>query len=108
MSAQCAEVLKRAGNFHTAAYILTLPRDTPRFTAQEIRNTLIQQAKVNLSLQYIQFEVCKRRNDYHDVRSRAVIYPSIQSETEHIDSNRINRATLNYTTNLVPQLNSCN
>ncbi len=67
MSAQCAEILRQAGNFHAAAYILSLPRDTPHFTAQEIRNTLIQQAKVNLSPYYTQLEIGKRRNDGYGV-----------------------------------------
>lgn len=67
MSARCAKMLKQSGNSHAAAYVLSLPRDTPRFTAQEIRNTLIQQAKIDLSPQYIQFEVCKRRNDNYNV-----------------------------------------
>jgi hypothetical protein len=63
MCPQWAEVLRQSGNSSAAAYILSLPRDTLRFTAREIRNTVIQQAKVNLSPQYTQIEVCKRRSD---------------------------------------------
>ncbi|WP_404790394.1 hypothetical protein [Altericista sp. CCNU0014] len=79
MSVQCAEILKQSGNPHAAAYILSLPRDTPRFTAQEIRNTLIQQAKFNLSPQYIQLEVLKRRNDgYGMLCAQLSAYPLSQ------------------------------
>jgi hypothetical protein len=63
MSPYWAELLRQSDNPRAAAHILSLPHDTPRFTAQEIRNTLIQQAKVNLSPQYLQIEVNKRRND---------------------------------------------
>jgi hypothetical protein len=64
----CAEILELSGNPHAAAYILSLPRDNVRFTAQHIRNTLRQQVNVNCCPAYIQFEVYKRRNDYLDAR----------------------------------------
>lgn len=69
----CAEILQRSGNPHAAAYILSLPGDTPRFTAERIRNTLRQQVNVNSCPSYIQFEVYKRRNDYLDSGERVNI-----------------------------------
>jgi hypothetical protein len=64
----CAEILESYGNPQSAAYILSLPRDNVRFTAQHIRNTLRQQVNVNCRPSYMQFEVYKRRNDFLDTR----------------------------------------
>lgn len=64
----CAEILELYGNPQAAAYILSLPRNNARFTAQHIRNTLRQQVNVNCRPSYIKFEVDKRRNDFLDTR----------------------------------------
>lgn len=48
MVPEFAERLYQAGNAQSAAYILSLPKDTPRFTAEKIRDTIVQQAKVDL------------------------------------------------------------
>lgn len=70
ITVQCAEILHHSGSPRMAAYIMSLPLDTPGYTAREIRQTLIQQAKINLSPQYIQIEMFKRRNDGLDCATR--------------------------------------
>jgi hypothetical protein len=82
MSSQWAEVLRQSGNSRAATYIISLPKDTPAYTAREIRNTLIQQAKISLCPQPIQLEVLKRRNDgYGMLCAQLSIHASSQTRS---------------------------